>query len=37
LKILSEDDTRDAAERRRAGDALVELFVMTAGRGGAVP
>jgi hypothetical protein len=35
LKGLSEDATRDAAERRRAEDALVELFVMTASRTGA--
>jgi DNA repair exonuclease SbcCD nuclease subunit len=31
LKFRSEDETTTIAERRRAGNALIELFLMTAG------
>ena len=34
LKAMAEDGTRNAAERRRAGDALVELFLLTTGGAG---
>jgi DNA repair exonuclease SbcCD nuclease subunit len=34
LKASADDDTRGADERRRAEDALVQLFVMAVGSGG---
>jgi hypothetical protein len=34
LKTMADDESMDANERRRAEDALVQLFVMAVGNSG---